>query len=214
MSTSGTNSHDPLPAMLLAARDGDVRALNAMLAMLMRLCYGHARRILGRGFAHHAEDACQSGLLAMALHLDNIQDPSPLGYALRCVRHEALRVLRREARFARLTSKIVDGQSTIAPSYADPLLRQAIIDAMRTLGDKTSDALARRVVGESHDEIAEAQQVSWVTAHNRLVRGKAAFADALQGRLTPRHTMFGAGRTPRDVLLARNRRRPKESDEK
>ncbi|MGW5050918.1 RNA polymerase sigma factor [Actinokineospora sp. NPDC004072] len=116
-------------ACMIAARDGDKRALNVLIAELTPLVWHVAR---GTGLDHGtAEDVVQSVWLALLRHLDRLSEPRALaGWLITTTRREANRVRQRMA-----------AQTELLPEYAEQL----------PSGDPLPEALMLR--GERDDKL-------------------------------------------------------------
>ncbi|WP_189209352.1 RNA polymerase sigma factor [Actinokineospora fastidiosa] len=96
-------------ACMIAARDGDKRALDVLIAELTPLVWHVAR---GTGLDHGtAEDVVQSVWLALLRHLERLSEPRALaGWLITTTRREANRVRQRMA-----------AQTELLPEYAEQL---------------------------------------------------------------------------------------------
>ncbi|GGS21904.1 RNA polymerase sigma factor [Actinokineospora fastidiosa] len=94
---------------MIAARDGDKRALDVLIAELTPLVWHVAR---GTGLDHGtAEDVVQSVWLALLRHLERLSEPRALaGWLITTTRREANRVRQRMA-----------AQTELLPEYAEQL---------------------------------------------------------------------------------------------
>ena len=164
-------------ALVLAARDGDPRAQDALLRSHARMMFGLATRLLGRS-DHEVDDLVQESMLAAVRSLARLETPQAFSSWLSAiVVRTACKVIRRRTLATRLGLRRRDAPvdvETLVSREASPDVRAelgAIFRCLERLPTRERVALVlRRVDGHSYDEIASLMETSarsakrWVEA--------------------------------------------------
>lgn len=119
---AGLEGRDRHAACMVAARDGDREAFDALIADLAPLVWHVAR---GNGLDRtSAEDVVQTVWLTLLRHLDRLAEPRALaGWLITTTRREANRVQQRASGQVELSPEVVERTPTTDPSPEHEVLR-------------------------------------------------------------------------------------------
>ncbi|AIJ20432.1 RNA polymerase, sigma-24 subunit, ECF subfamily [Amycolatopsis methanolica 239] len=163
-SWEGLRGPELFEACLAAARAGDKRALNRLVAELTPLVWNVAR---GQGLdSHSAEDVVQTVWLALVSHLDRLREPKALaGWLVVTARHESQRVRGRKPPPVPLTDELAETVASTEPAPEAEVLRterdQRLWRAFRRLPQRCQELLRLTVLAgrAEYRLVAEALQM-------------------------------------------------------
>jgi RNA polymerase sigma-70 factor (ECF subfamily) len=172
-------------ALVLAARDGDRRAVEALLERHYDRIAAIANRMLGRGA--DAEDATQNALLAVVRGLARFDGRSAVStWIHRIAVNACLDEIRRRGRRDRPTDPHDDAgllsgdrpAPTAGPDQvADRLDVEAALAELPT--EFRAAVVLRDLCGLDYAEIAECLEIPGGTARSRIARGRRMLAELL-----------------------------------
>lgn len=175
---SAIEEWDSLDAALRVARaqGGDLRALGFILESLQEPLFHHVRIILGD--EHEAEDVLQEILLTISRKLGTLRDPRWLrAWAYRIATRAAVRHARRVSRIT-VAIDSVEFESIPVDDRVerfDPELFATLPDAVAALPPASQIVLRMHYFdGLTHNEVAEALEISVGTVKSRLAYGLGA----------------------------------------
>jgi RNA polymerase sigma-70 factor (ECF subfamily) len=176
-------------ALVVAARDGEEWAREALCRRHAPSVIGLAHRLLGRD--DEADDLAQEAFAHALSSLDRLADPQAFAAWIRTIvvrtAHKIVRrrvLMRKFGLGPRQTESDIDTDfiSREAPPDVHAELR-AIYTLLDSLPARERIALVlRRVEGASHEDVAEQLGVSLSTAKRLAASSDAALADALGGK--------------------------------
>jgi RNA polymerase sigma factor (sigma-70 family) len=151
-------------ACMLAARDGDKEAFDALIADLAPLVWHVAR---GSGLDRTtAEDVVQTVWLALLRHLHRLTEPRALaGWLITTTRREAHRVQHRAAGHLELSPELAEQTATTDPSPEHEVLRterdRALWSAFHKLSQRCQELLRLTVLAgrAEYRAVAEAMHM-------------------------------------------------------
>jgi RNA polymerase sigma-70 factor (ECF subfamily) len=175
-------------ALVVGARAGETWAREALCRRYAGVVIGLSYRLLGRD--DEADDLAQEAFAQALGSLDALADPQAFGAWIRTiVVRTAHKMVRRRTLLRRLglgrASEPLDEDALVsddAPPDVQTELRAvyALIDALPAR--ERLALVLRRVEGMSHEEVAEALDVSLSTAKRLAASSDAALAHALEHR--------------------------------
>lgn len=207
-------AHQTDDELVAAARRGDERALDALLARIEPLVYR-----FGMKLCHHPEDArgvLQETMITLVRSLHDFRGESSLATWLYAVARSHCSKLRRRRRNEPPTSSLTGAEreaervASDAPDPAEALAQRelgAVLDqAIRALDDKYRDVLVLRdVEGLPAAEVARVLGLGVAAVKSRLHRARAAVRAELAHRLGELPAA-PAGATCPDVLTLLSRK--------
>ncbi len=119
------------------------------------------------------EDACQSAWSSLLCHRDRVRGDGALAWLVRTAAREALRAVRREARYMPLEDLVGEADTTAFPSHDVFELRERLT-LLHALPVRQQRLLWLHAAGLNYAEMAGQENVTVRTIERQLLRGKRA----------------------------------------
>ena len=184
-----TVSEEPGVATVVAARDGDQRALDDLVTGYLPLVYN----IVGHALGGHADtdDVVQETMLRAVSSLTALRDPAGFRSWLVVIAMNQIRQRHRERQRVPITGPVPEDVADPGADFVDLTIMR-----LRLSGQRREVVAATRWLGEDEREVLS---LWWLEAAGRLTRAEVAGALGL----TPQHTAVRVQRAKGQLDAAR-----------